>query len=99
LTIYKTNTLNIMKQTRSQWAIIALFLVFSPSLSAQSPWTTMQKELFTRIVQLLISAKKAPATTASTVSACVISNEITITIAPCGESVRSEQVGLIKPIQ
>jgi hypothetical protein len=88
-----------MKQTRNQWAIIALFLVFSSSLPAQNAWTPLQKELFTRIVQLLISAKKIPVQSTTTANACVYSNEITITVAPCGEELNKKDIGLIKPIQ
>ena len=88
-----------MKQTRHQWAIIALFFAFSPSLSAQNHWSPMQKEWFTRIVQLLISAKKTPVTATSTVAACAISNEITITIAPCKEERGKEEIVQVKPVQ
>jgi hypothetical protein len=88
-----------MKQTRNQWAIIALFLVFSSSLTAQNAWTPLQKELFTRIVNLLIAHKKTPIQPCTTADACVYSNEITITVAPCGEELKKRDIGLIKPIQ
>ncbi|MDZ7877386.1 MAG: hypothetical protein U5L45_06940 [Saprospiraceae bacterium] len=88
-----------MKQTRSQWAIITLFFIFSPSLSAQNHWTPMQKEWFSRIFQLLIAAKKTHIPTVSTVKTCVVSNEITITVAPCGDNLQKKEVGQIKPIQ
>jgi flagellar biosynthesis regulator FlaF len=88
-----------MKQTRNQWAIIALFLIFSSSLPAQTTWTPLQKELFGRIVQLLISAKKTSVQAASTTNNCVYSNEITITVVPCGEDLKKRDNELTKPIQ
>ena len=93
-----------MKQTRSQWAIIALFFLFSPSLTAQNVWTPLQKELFTRIVQLLIAAKKTPvqaylSQTAAIGTPCAISNEITITIAPCGDNLKKSAELANKPVE
>jgi hypothetical protein len=88
-----------MKQTRNQWAFIALFLVFSSSLPAQTAWTPLQKELFTRIVNLLIAHKKTPIQPCTTANGGVFSNEITITVAPCGDDLRKKDIGLIKPIQ
>jgi hypothetical protein len=88
-----------MKQTSSQWAIIALFFLFSTSLSAQNHWTPMQKEWFSRIVNLLIAAKKTPVQAHVTGGACAISNEITITIAPCGDNLKKEASLTNKPVE
>jgi hypothetical protein len=89
-----------MKQTRNQWAIIALFFLFSTSLTAQNAWTPLQKEWFLRIVHLLIAAKKTPVQTVSTGAVCAtISNEITITIAPCGDNLKKNASLPNKPVE
>lgn len=89
-----------MKQTRSQWAIIALFFLFSPSLTAQNYWTPLQKEWFLRIVHLLNTAKKTPVQATCTGATCVtISNEITITVAPCGDNLKKGEPLSTKPVE
>jgi hypothetical protein len=89
-----------MKQTRYQWAIIALFFVSSTiPLSAQNLWLPMPKEWVVKVMQLLILAKKMPVQSHSTTAACVISNEITITIAPCANVLNKAELVIAKPVQ
>lgn len=88
-----------MKQTRNQWAIIALFFLYSTSLSAQNYWTPIPKEWLSKMMHLLIMAKKTPVQNKSATAACAISNEITITIAPCADGFKKGEVVQTKPIQ
>jgi hypothetical protein len=87
-----------MKQTRNQWAIIALIFLHSSALSAQNYWTPMPKEWLSKMMHLLIMAKKTPVQNKSAV-ACAISNEITITIAPCADGLKKGEVVQTKPVQ
>jgi hypothetical protein len=89
-----------MKQTRHQWAIIALFFVStSVSLSAQNYWLPMPKEWVAKVMQLLILSKKMPVQNNATPACAVFSNEITITIAPCADGIKKVEMVIAKPVQ
>jgi hypothetical protein len=88
-----------MKQTRNQWAIIAIFFLYSTSLSAQNYWMPIPKEWLSKMMHLFILSKKMPVQNNVTSAACAISNEITITIAPCADALKKKETILPKPIQ
>jgi hypothetical protein len=92
-----------MKQTRSQWAVIALFFVSTTVLSAQNYGLPIPRELVSTMMHLWISVKKTPIQTPiqsySAPTACAISNEITITIAPCADGLTKTELVLAKPVQ
>ena len=88
-----------MKQTRNQWAVIALFSLYSTSLSAQNCWIPIPKEWLSKMMHLLIMAKKTPVQNKSATASCAISNEITITIAPCADGLKKGELVQTKPIQ
>jgi hypothetical protein len=89
-----------MKQTRNQWAIIALFFVSTTApLSAQNRWLPVPKEWILKALHLLILSKKTPAQNSMTVDCVVFSNEITITIAPRADVLSKAELVIAKPVQ
>jgi hypothetical protein len=95
----KKQTLNNMKQTRTQWAVVAFLLVVSTALSAQNYSTPIPKEWMSRIAHLFMLAKKTPVHSSFTAVNCAFSNEITITVAPCADAAKKAELVEVKPVQ
>jgi hypothetical protein len=87
-----------MKTARTLWAVIALLFALNTPISAQKSWTPLQKEWLAKIMQLWAATQKPYPKNSTTTTACAVSNEITLTIAPCN-SLQKETAVVPKPVQ
>ena len=87
-----------MTTTRTFGATVALLFALHTPLSAQKSWTPLQKEWFAKIMHLMAAAKK-PVPKYNWATACAVSNEIIIVVAPCSDSSEKGKTILSKPVQ
>ena len=87
-----------MTTTRTFGATIALLLALHTPLSAQKSWTPLQKEWFAKIMHFMAAAKK-PVPKYNLATACAVSNEIIIVVAPCSDNSEKSKAILPKPVQ
>ena len=87
-----------MTTTRTYGAVVALLFALNTPIAAQKSWTPLQKEWFAKIIHLMAAAKK-PIPKADAATACAISNEIRIIIAPCSETLAKDKAIVSKPVQ
>ena len=87
-----------MTTTRTFGVTIALLLALHTPMSAQKSWTPLQKEWFAKIMHLMAAAKK-PVSKYNSATACAVSNEIIIVVAPCSDNSEKGKTVLAKPVQ